>query len=217
MEDVPVADDLPILVVRGLRPNGLRMLFLAGMCAHPVAYVTSFQRVAAARGDLVALQGDVSCGGDGAARRWSSDLEAMDKRIDAAFFAGGLGEPREVIVIGYSQGAERAERLVARWPAKYSSAVLMGSPVRPSKEKLVDVHAAVLMAGTLDAHAQAQSKSAIPSLRKAAVPVTFIELQGARHGEMGTEPERSMEEALDFIEARLPHDALDSGPPPYNR
>jgi predicted esterase len=217
IEDVRVPDDLPAVVIRGLRPNGLRMLFLAGMCTHPGGYLQSFQRTAAAHGDLVAVQGDVSCGGEGASRRWSSDLEAMDKRIDAAFVASGLGEPREIVVIGYSQGAERAERLVGRWPEKYSSAVLMASPVRPSRTNLRDAHAAVLMAGTLDAHAQAQSKSAVPSLLRANVPVTFIELPGARHGQMGAEPESSMEEALDFIEARLPHNALDAGRPPSNR
>ncbi len=208
VEDVDVPGDLPAVVVRGERPDGLQMLFLAGMCSNPGGYVTSFQRAAAAHGDLVAVQGDVSCGGEGSARRWSSDLEAMDDRIDAAFVASGLGPPRDVVVIGYSQGAERGERLVGRWPAKYTSAVLMASPVKPSRANLSRAHAAVLMAGTLDTFARVQSQSALPLLEKA-LPVTFIDIPGARHGEMGTEPETTMDAALDFI--------LDSGRAPSNR
>jgi pimeloyl-ACP methyl ester carboxylesterase len=174
------------------------MVFIPGMCVHPSGYIMSFQHAAAARGDLLALQGDVSCGGDGSMRRWSADLEAMDRRIDAAFRASGLGEPRNVVLIGYSQGAERAERLVARWPEKYASAVLLASPVVPSPRSLARANAVVLMAGTYDASA-GRMRSAVAPLRGASVRATFVEVPGARHGEMGSEPERTMELALDFV------------------
>jgi predicted esterase len=216
-EEVAVPDDLPALVVRGSRPDALQMLFLPGMCVHPSGYVTSFQETAARRGDLVALQGDVSCGGDGSMRRWSNDLEAMNRRIDAAFVASGLGVPREVVVIGYSQGAERAERLVARWPEKYSSAVLMSGPVKPSKGNLARARSMVLMAGTREPGAGAKLKSAIPELQRASVPVTFIEIPGAQHGELGTDPAATMDEALEFVEEQLAHVPLDSGLGPSNR
>ena len=132
-------------------------------------------------------------------RRWSSDLEATDRRIEAAFRATGLGEPRNVVVIGYSQGAERALRLVARWPEKYASAVLIASPVVPSPRDLARAHAVVLMAGTYDASLGAM-KGAVAPLRKASIAAMFVEIPGARHGQMGLEPERSMEVALDFVE-----------------
>lgn len=199
VEGVSVPDDLTAFVVRGAREHRLQMIFIPGMCVHPGGYVMSFQHTAAARGDLVALQGDVSCGGDGSMRRWSADLEAMDRRIDAAFRASGLGEPRNVVVIGYSQGAERAERLVARWPEKYASAVLLASPVVPSPRSLARARAVVVMAGTYDASA-GPMRSAVGPLRRASVPATFVEIPEARHGEMGIEPERTMATALDFVE-----------------
>jgi predicted esterase len=204
LQIVPVDDDLPAFVVRASGPapsHRLSMLFVPGMCVHPGGYVEAFQYAAAARGDLVTLQGDVSCGGDGFARKWSSDLDAMNRRIEAAFRASGLDEPRDVVVIGYSQGAERAERLVARWPTRYASAVLIASPILPSAQNLARAHAVVLMAGTLDS--QTSMRSAVAPLRHAGTPATFLDLPGARHGQMGNSPENTMAEALDYISKAL--------------
>jgi predicted esterase len=198
-EEVQVPGDLPAVLVRAVGEHRLQMVFLPGMCAHPGGYVAAFMHTVASRGDLLAMQGDVSCGGDGAARRWSSDLEAMDRRIGAAFRASGLGEPERVVVIGYSQGAERAERLVARWPEKYDRAILIGSPIVPSPRTLGRAKAVVLMAGTYDM-AVAPMRGAVSPLLRASVPATFFEIPGARHGQMGIEPERTMEAALDFVE-----------------
>jgi len=199
VEEVAVAGDLPALVVRGVGDRHLKMLFLPGMCAHAGVYAESFPQTAASRGDLVVLQGDISCGGDGAARKWSSDLEVMDRRVDAAFRAAGLGEPRNVVVIGYSQGAERGERLVSRWPEKYDRAVLVASPVKPSARNLGRARAVVLMAGTRDG-GTGLMQAAVTPLKRAAVATTFVELPGARHGEMGEDPEQTMDAALDFVD-----------------
>lgn len=198
--DVPVPGDLPAVVVHGAREQRKSMLFIPGMCVHPGGYVMSFQHAAAARGMLVAVQGDVSCGGDGSMRRWSYDLEAMNRRIDAAFQAAGLGEPRDVVVIGYSQGAERAEKLVARWPEKYSRAVLIASPVAPSPRLLGRARAVALMAGTLDI-AQPKMRGAVAPLARAGVPAAYFAIPNARHGQMGDTPEETMRRALDFVVA----------------
>lgn len=198
VEEIEVAGDLPALVVRAVGERQLKMLFLPGMCAHAGVYADSFPRAAASRGDLVVLQGDVSCGADGSARKWSTDLEAIDRRVDAAFRAGGLGEPRNVVVIGYSQGAERGERLAARWPEKYDRAVLVASPVTPSARKLGRARAVVLMAGTLDPGAGLM-QAAVAPLQRASVATTFLDLPGARHGEMGEDAEQTMDAALDFV------------------
>jgi pimeloyl-ACP methyl ester carboxylesterase len=197
--DVPVPGDLPAVVVRGAREHTTTMLFIPGMCVHPGGYVMSFQHAAAARGDLVSVQGDVSCGGDGAMRRWSYDLDAMNRRIDAAFEAAGLGEPRDVVVIGYSQGAERAEKLVARWPAKYSRAILIASPVVPSAQLLSRAKRVALMAGTFDG-SQASMRNAVSPLERAGVPAAYFPIPGARHGQMGETPEDTMRAALDFVD-----------------
>jgi pimeloyl-ACP methyl ester carboxylesterase len=200
-----VPDDLTAYVVRGgdapdEGEEALRMVFLPGMCVHPMGYVQAFMHAAAARGELVALQGDVSCGGDGDARRWSSDLGATERRIDAALDAAGVPAD-EIVLIGYSQGAERAERLVARSPEKFTRAILMASPIVPSPERLGRARAVVLMAGTHDM-ALRPMRGAVPRLERAGVPAIFIELPGAHHGSMGEDPEQTMAEALDFLRDR---------------
>lgn len=210
--DVPVPGDLPAVVVRGAREHRKTMLFIPGMCAHPGGYVMSFQHAAAARGELVAVQGDVSCGGDGAMRRWSYDLEAMNRRIEAAFAAAGLGEPRDVIVIGYSQGAERAEKLVARWPAKYSRAILIASPIAPSPQLLRHSAGVALMAGTYDM-SQAAMRGAVAPLERAGVSAAYFPIPNARHGQMGDTPEETMRRALDFVEHTVRTKRLDAGAP----
>src|SRR3954470_7483869 len=57
VEDVPIEGDLTAFVVRG-REHRLKMLFIPGMCVHPGGYIMAFQHTAAARGDLVSVQGD---------------------------------------------------------------------------------------------------------------------------------------------------------------
>jgi predicted esterase len=202
MEEVRVPNDLDAYVLRGARGGGrLRVVFVPGMCVHPLGYAQAFQNAAAAHGEMIAVQGDTSCGGDGAARRWTSDLATMDRRIDAAFAAAGLDPPADVTLVGYSQGAERAERLAARYPDKYTRVVLMASPVRPSAARLEHARAAVMMAGTYDV-AHGRMKGSVESLRRRGVPSTFIEIPGARHGGMGLTPEPTMDEALDFVASR---------------
>src|SRR5689334_15937269 len=51
VETVPIANDLPAFVLRAASSPkaGRPMVFVPGMCAHPVGYVQSFQGVAAAR------------------------------------------------------------------------------------------------------------------------------------------------------------------------
>lgn len=181
------------------------MVFIPGMCVHPGGYVLAFQHAAAAHGDLVAVQGDASCGGDGSNRRWSNDLVAMDRRIDAALDAGGVGPARDVVLIGYSQGAERIERLVAKWPDKYKSAILMASPIRPSARVYASSNAVVLMAGTHDMSLPTM-RNAVAPIRRANVPATFVEIEGARHGSMGNDPEGMMRVALDFVAESSPPD-----------
>lgn len=179
------------------------MVYLHGMCVYPGYYVESFMKTAAARGDLVAVQGDVSCGGDHFLHTWASDLTALDRRIDKALDVAGVLDadagPRDVVLIGYSQGADRAEALVARFPAKYRAVVLIASSSPPSPARLRTVRAAVLMAGTRDS--QANMREGALALQRAHVAATFIPMPDAWHGHMGSEPEVTMGRALDFIEA----------------
>ena len=203
IEVVDVPGDLRALVLRGTpREHRFAMVYLHGMCVYPGYYVESFMNAAAARGDLVAVQGDVSCGGDHFLHTWSLDLAALDRRIDAAFAAARIDAPHDIVLIGYSQGADRAEALAARFPAKYRALVLIASSSPPSPVRLAGVRAAVLMAGTRDA--QSNMRAGLVALQRARIPTTFIPMPAAWHGHMGSEPEVTMARALDFAERPLP-------------
>lgn len=83
--DVP--GDLPAFFLHGKAGTTQRMVFLHVRCGHAQGYVQAFQFAAAKRGSVLALQGDVPCGG--AYRRWTVDAEVQDRRIAAAFRAAG--------------------------------------------------------------------------------------------------------------------------------
>lgn len=195
VEDLVVPGDLTAFLVRRTSAPAHAMLYLSGGCTHPGGYVQAFQYTAAAHGDLVGLQGDVPCGGP--YRRWSTDLVRLHQRVQAAFGAAGLAA-EDVLVIGYSQGAERAEQLAARWPERYRRLILIASPVAPSARRLARAEAVVTMAGSYDS-SLARMREAPRVLASAKVPATFVLLPGARHGQMGADPEVTMTSALDFV------------------
>lgn len=190
VEEVAVPGDLPAYVLRGVRKQHHPMVFLGGLCVHPQGYVQSFAHAAAEHGVVVGLQGEVSCGGGQS--RWAYDLERTNRRIDAAFAAAGLAAPADAIVIGLSQGAERAEQLLARWPEKYTRAVLVASPVDPKPH----AKAFVLMAGDFDI-AKGRMSAAVAH---ASAPSKFIALKNGYHGEFGATPNGSFAAAFDFLD-----------------
>ncbi len=196
MELVDVPGDYRVLALRGPHSRRLAMVYLHGRCVFPGYYVDSFIKTAAERGDLVALQGDVSCGGD-FVNEWSLDIAKLDRRIDEAFARANVVS-REIVLIGYSQGADRAEALVARYPHKYKAVILIASSSPPSPVRLKTVRAAALMAGTRDI--QTNMQAGLVALKAARIEATFIPLPDAWHGHMGSEPEVSMKRALDFVD-----------------
>jgi pimeloyl-ACP methyl ester carboxylesterase len=199
VEEVDVPGDLPVAAVRGASAHRMAMVFVPGMCVHPTGYVMSFAHAAALHGDLIGVQGDVACAEGSPFRRWSNDLVAMDRRIEAGLRAAGIDQPHEIVLIGYSQGAERAEKLVALFPTKYTSVVLIASPVAPSARLLGHARAVALLAGTFDG-AHSTMRGAVPFLTQAGIRSAFFSIPGARHGQLGEHPNEAMAEVLDFLE-----------------
>jgi pimeloyl-ACP methyl ester carboxylesterase len=187
----------PTFALRG-GPRGRALLvFLHGMCGHGMGYAQSFQFSAAEKGLLIAPQADVVCG-QGPWAKWSLDVDALDARIVAAFRKLGRPEPiRDVTVLGYSQGATRAEALARRWPEQYTRLVLMGGPSTPSPNGLSALRSAVMMAGELDRRDLMERGARL--FQSARIPATFMLIPEARHGAMGPTPEKTMDEALDWL------------------
>jgi pimeloyl-ACP methyl ester carboxylesterase len=181
-------------VLRGGRADGRAVLF-GGQCAQPQAYAEAIKLAAARRVQLVALRGDKPCTGE--YRGWTFDLEALSGRIDRTFRALGLGEPRDVLLIGYSQGASVAEMLAAREPDKFTRVVLIAKPSRPEPWRFRKIKAVATMAGTRDT--QALMVAGSRTLAAAGVRARYFPLPGARHGEMGDDPEGTFESVLAWL------------------
>jgi pimeloyl-ACP methyl ester carboxylesterase len=195
MEELPGASP-PIYVMRGRREGAAHIVFLHGMCGHGLGYAQSFQFAAARRGVVIAPQGDKPCGGPWAS--WTADLAALDARLVDAFRAIGVPGPLlDVTLIGYSQGASRAEALARKWPERYSRLILIAGPDAPSPRGLDHVRAAVMMAGERDR--LDLMKAGAAAFRAANIPATFQVIPEARHGEMGPHPEQTMGAALDWL------------------
>ncbi len=199
VETLPVPGDLPVSVIRGAPGTTLKMVFLHGRCARGIGYVKSFESAAMQRGTLVAPDGDVACDA-GPSRKWSLDTDKLDARVNAAFRAAGEADPatiRDILVIGYSQGAVLAESLAERWPDRYSRVILIGGPGTPSATRLQAIRGAVTMAGDRDM--QEKMRTGARVLAEAHIPSMFFVLPDAAHGEMGSRPEDVMGDALDWL------------------
>jgi pimeloyl-ACP methyl ester carboxylesterase len=188
----------PIYVLRGGQRGPEKMVFLHGMCGHGMGYAQSFQRAAAKRGTLIAPQADVPCSDSGPWAKWSKDVAGLDRRITAAFRSLGHPDPiTDVIALGYSQGATRAETLARTFPERYTRLVLMGGPYAAKAQGLETLRAAVAMAGDRDRRDLMQQSARVLSAAK--VPATFLLIPDAPHGSMGSDPERMMDEMFEWM------------------
>src|SRR5689334_5181753 len=123
IETLDTAAPTPTFVMRGGPRGPGRIVFLHGMCSHALGYAQSFQWSAARKGTLIAPQGDVPCD-EGPFASWSQDIEGLDARIEAAYRAlGEVGFVDDIALVGYSQGASRAEALARRSPDRYTRLV----------------------------------------------------------------------------------------------
>jgi hypothetical protein len=91
----------------------------------------------------------------------------------------------------------RAEDLARLRPERYTRLVLMASPRIASARGLDRVRSSVMMAGERDR--QDLMKQSAKVLARAGIPSTFIVIPQATHGAMGPTPEKTMEEALDWL------------------
>jgi len=177
----------------------LRTVFLTGSCTHPLDSIKPFREAAAKHGGLVALQGDLPCKSskDGRLRRWSSDTVATQARIDAALAAAGAATTG-LTLMGYSQGAERAEWIGSRFHEKYTHFVLMAGPGIPQPSHFEQgALGVVLTAG----HGDVRENMAIGArkLNHAKVPAIYMEIPTITHGELAPGADAVVAKAFDWL------------------
>ena len=198
--ELKVRFDKRITVLPGASGRERVLVYLHGRCGNALAF-EAFARAAHEHGTLVSFRGDKKCD-DPHRSQWSGDIVTLHRRIRAGIevAARELGLPLErwpVTVVGYSQGATRAEQLARKLPGTYRSVVLIGGPTEPTVSALQKTERTAIVVGSRDA--RGHLKEALPKLGQAKIPTLYLELPKAGHGEYGPEAERVMGQALDFV------------------
>jgi pimeloyl-ACP methyl ester carboxylesterase len=202
--DVP--EDHPVIVYPA--PAGQRrvILYLHGHCGS-VEKIDSWAPEVSKLGTVIALLGNWGCDGAPGRFRWGMSIRYLNKRILRAVRAVGATRPdglddERITVIGYSQGAEKAEQLPRWYPERYPWIVLAGPPTAPHPWRLAPAAAVVVIAG--ENENQAHIRRGFRNLQFAGELAAFMELPDAAHGEFGPEGARVLSQALWWLYDRAP-------------
>jgi predicted esterase len=132
---VSVSGDVPAWVASSREPSSEVVIYLHGMCGDP-ARAAELAPAVQRRATLIAPRADSACHG-AVGHYWAGDATFLDYRIRKAIRSVGqrLDRPldeAEIVLVGYSQGAQRAEELAHVYPRRYARVVLMSGPSPPS-------------------------------------------------------------------------------------
>jgi predicted esterase len=204
-ETVRIPHDLPAYVLPARSPSREVIVYLHGRCGNPLAGIEAFGEAASARATTISVQADIPCRKNPRLHRWGTDLRHIEQRIRAAVETVAQSEGRTLdssamTIIGYSEGALRAESLAKRFPDEFPRVVLIASPVRPTPDGFLAEHFVATLVGTLDA--QGPMREGTRLLQGAGLRVRFFSLPGARHGQYGPQGNQVLEEVFDWIRGR---------------
>lgn len=197
--DVPVPGDRPVYVLPGEDGDPRVIIYLPGMCGDSTA-ADHFREAARAHGTLIAVRGDAEC--PNGRFKWRDGPAKIHQRIRAAFeevnaTRGGALRLQQAVLFGYSQGAERAERLAALYPSHYPRLVLGGPPQKASAARLSRAVRVAFLGGELET--TRNMRAGYDALRGAGIRARFFTLDCAYHGWFGTNAEQQLAEVLDWV------------------
>jgi pimeloyl-ACP methyl ester carboxylesterase len=158
------------------------------MCGNPEA-MDDWSPLASHYGTLVVLRADVPCG-DRPGSKWPQDVNVIQSRIDRAIEAvaerrGGVLDRDELVLIGYSQGAHRGERLAEAFPERYPYLILGGPPGTASPERLARARAVAILGG--ERENTEHMRAGVDALSGAGLRARFFLLPRVGHGAYGPE------------------------------
>ncbi|NUO48720.1 MAG: hypothetical protein HOV80_07680 [Polyangiaceae bacterium] len=198
IREIRVPGDSSVLVAPG--ETSTPIIYLHGRCGDPTAF-RAWAQAGVKFGTILSIKGDQKCKGGGRTK-WTEDGAKLDRRITQAIEAvrKELGielDTERRLVVGYSQGALRAELLGTKFPKRYPRAVLIAGPRAPRPTSLVRSEAVLLVVGDHDA--REHLSEAATKLAHAGRAVRYLELPGARHGEYGSDAPRVFSEGLTWL------------------
>ncbi len=199
---VPVSGEAPARVAPADGDSRRAVIYLHGFCSDAGSvpeWAPGVQRHAT----LIALHGDLGCDGQPGRHRWGNDIRFIDYRIARAIRSVGKNLGREldvshVTIVGYSEGAARAESLAWLYPERYRRAVLMSAPEPPVFDRVRRLDRLAVLRGGREY--QRTYRQAAEHYDRAGVPSRYWELPGATHGELGPDGARVLREVFDFVE-----------------
>jgi predicted esterase len=200
-EDVPIPDDRPAYVLPGEAGDPRVIVYLHGMCGDVTA-ADYFREAVRAHGSLLALRADTPC--ENGRFKWRDDAPKIQERIRAAFkrvnaLHGGQLKLERALLFGYSQGAERAEKLAARYPQRYPRIVLGGPPTKASPLRLAHAGRVAIFGGELET--TENMRAGFEALQAAGIACRFFTLDCAYHGYFGSNAEAQLHDVLDWVSA----------------
>jgi predicted esterase len=199
---VPVSGDVPAFVAPAPLPQATAraIVYLHGMCGDP-ARAAEWAQVAQRHGTLIALRAENPCPGQ-VGHYWRGDATYLDYRIKKAIrsVADALDLPldeTDVVLIGYSQGAQRAEDLAWVFPERYSRLALLSGPAPPRTAHVKRTRALAIARG--EREYQRPFRAFVARLAPHHSRLGYFEFPGARHGELGDAAPRVMGELFEHL------------------
>jgi pimeloyl-ACP methyl ester carboxylesterase len=140
--------------------------------------------------------------GDRPGNKWTKDPALLQARIDRALEAvrlarGGHLDTETLGMIGYSQGAHRAEVLAGAYPERYPWIVLGGPPEAALPQNFRRVKHLAILGGELEN--TAHMRLGAERVKESGVDVRFFTLPRAYHGDYGPDGVRVMSEVLAWV------------------
>jgi pimeloyl-ACP methyl ester carboxylesterase len=196
---IPVSGDVPAWVEPAFGETDRAIVYLHGMCGDPT-HAGDWAQSAAQHATLIALRGDLGCVGGGS--YWRGDPTFLDYRIRKTVrsVSRALGRPLDdtsLVLVGYSQGAQRAEDLAWTFPKRYSRVALMSGPSAPRFDRVRRLARLAVVRGEHE-YRKTYRESAT-NIDRGGVPAKFFELPGAAHGEVGPNAPEVMSRLFDFL------------------
>jgi predicted esterase len=200
-QDINIPDDRPVYVLPGNPGDPRVIIYLPGMCGDATA-ADFFRETVRAHGTLIAVRGDTPC--ENGRFKWRDDASKIQTRIRTAFklvnaLHGGELQLEQALLFGYSQGAERAEKVAQRYPQQYPRVVLGGPPMKASPVRLARAQRVAILGGELET--TENMRLGVDALQTAGIKCRYFTLECAYHGYFGTSAETQLTEVLDWVTA----------------
>lgn len=198
--EMPLPGDRSLRVSHAGPAQSHAIIYLHGMCGNSKG-ADPWSDLATEYGSLIVVRADEPCG-DRPGYKWPKDLSLIQARIDAALAAvnkarGGFLDLEHPTLIGYSQGAYRAEQLARAYPERYTRAMLGGPPTPPSYEALKSLSSVAVLGGELEDRAHMEIGTA--DLIARGMRAKFFLLPKVHHGSYGPHGKEVVGQALNFI------------------